>query len=111
MKKITAILLLAGIAFACRYSTAPAETELKEKLKERMTIFLYKSNKLYNNDSIDSSAVKFNVLDVIYFNGPDEYSCKFTVHMREHNRDTVGFMNATISKDLTKVARAGLHGH
>jgi len=105
MKKMTAILLLAGVAFACRYSNASAQNELKDKLKERMTIFLYKSNKFYNNNTIDSSIVKFNVLDVTYFENPNNYACEFKVRMRERNLDTIGIMGASITKDFTKVYR------
>jgi len=105
MKKITAIILLASVAFACRYSTSPAENELKDKLKDRMTIFLYESNKLYTNNTIDSSTSKFNVLDVTYFADAGFYACTFKVHLHERNLDTTGVMRANITNDFTKVVR------
>ena len=97
MRKIIAILLIAACAFACRYQTP--ENEIKEHLKRKMTDLLYQGK---NNDS---SITKYNILDVTYFSNPDNYFCKFKVHMHENNLDTTGIMTARISRDFSKINR------
>jgi hypothetical protein len=98
MKKICAILLLC-FAIACRYKPADTTADLREKLKRTMTEFLYKGIKN------DSSVVKFQVTEVVYYENPGDYVCEFKVHMRERNLDTTGMMSARISKDMSHVFR------
>lgn len=101
MKKLTALLLFTSLVFACRHQTADTPEEVKLKLKKTMTNFLYKG---INNDS---THVKYQVLDVVYFDDvkKDEYVCEFDVRMKERNLDTTGKMSARISRDMTRVFR------
>ncbi|HWB28315.1 MAG TPA: hypothetical protein VG738_22740 [Chitinophagaceae bacterium] len=98
MRKITAVLLL-SIFFACKYKPAETSAELRERLKKTMADFLYKNN------HVDSGEVKYDVLDVVYYENPGDYVCEFKVHMHERNLDTTGMMSARISKDMTHVFR------
>ena len=57
----------------------------------------------------DTAKVKFNVLTVIYYEAPKGYICEFRVNMKQQMLgrliDTIGFMNANISKDYKTVSR------
>jgi len=101
MKKLAVLLLFVCFVFACRHQTADTPEELKLKLRKTMTEYLYKSK---NNDS---SHVKFQVLDVVYYEeeSPSDYVCEFTVRMQENQTDTVGHMSARITKDMANVLR------
>ncbi len=96
MKKIV-ICLLFITALACQKKPQPTEVEMH--LKKAMSEFLYKS---VNNDS---DKVKFDVKEVIYFEGEESYECEFKVNMLQDGKDTSGQMTATITKDFTKVKR------
>ena len=98
MRKITAILLL-SLAFACKYHGSNAPEELREKLKKTMTDFLYKNN------HVDSADVKYDILEVVYYENPTDYVCEFKVHMKEGSLDTTGMMSARITKDMSHVLR------
>jgi hypothetical protein len=98
--RMKSILLLAVflVMFACKHATT--RNEVERKLKKSMTEYLYNS---VNNDS---SQVKFNVLNVIFFEEKNIYRCEFDVQMtRPNGRDTTGTMSADISKDFKKVSR------
>jgi hypothetical protein len=99
MKKITTILLLSGLFFACKRQAGDDRATTAEKLKKTMTNFLYTSTKS------DSTQVKYHVLDVTFYEGADEYDCEFKVELKEGHIDTTGTMVAKISKDLSKVTR------
>ncbi len=64
---------------------------------------------LNNQPATDSSKAKFEVLDVNFFEGTNGYICAFKVSMKEQSRgqiqDTVGMMNANVSKDYKTVLR------
>jgi hypothetical protein len=81
----------------------PGKQEVEENLKTAMGQFL-------NHDPrYDTSVVKFNVLEVTYYEAPKGYICEFKVNMKQKmpNRliDTVGYMSANVSKDFTAVSR------
>ena len=78
-----------------------AKDTIPDDLKNTMQAYLYKG---VNNDS---SNVKYNVEDVVYFddNIKKRYVCEFTVHLKERLFDTTGKMKAYISKDLKTVER------
>jgi len=98
MRRITAILLLC-CALACKHKTGETRKELEQKLASTFTAFLYQG---INNDS---SRIKYNVTETIYFENPNDYVCEFKVHMRTPTADTIGMMSARISKDMQKVFR------
>ncbi len=54
---------------------------------------------------VDSTKVKFTVLDVAYYEDKTVFDCQFKVHMKNATTDTVGDMGATVSKDFSKVKR------
>lgn len=94
--------LLGGILlFSCFKKTSKKEVE--ENLKTAMGLYLNHQPK------IDSSRVKFNVLEVVYFEDKTDYICEFKVNMKEKHdtilKDTTGSMSANISKDFKTVSR------
>lgn len=96
MKKILACLFLLSV-IACQKKPKPAEIE--QHLKKAMSAFLYES---VNNDS---SRVKFEVKEVIFFEETDGYECEFKVNMVQAGKDTLGVMKAMVTKDFAKVSR------
>ncbi|HSZ32695.1 MAG TPA: hypothetical protein VK772_05255 [Puia sp.] len=89
------------IFFSCakKWSRKDTETVLKNTMDQYLN----------HSPKIDSSRVKFKVLDVIYFEEEQYYRCNFQVNMKEkmsdHLLDTTGAMNAKISKDFKTVSR------
>lgn len=78
--------------------------EVEDNLKAAMGTFLNQK------PGLDTSQVKFNVLEVSFFEDKKKgYICEFKVNMKQKmpNRllDTVGYMSADISKDFTTVTR------
>lgn len=98
MRQITAILLLC-CALGCKHKSADTQKEIEQKLANAFTAFLYQG---IDNDS---SRIKYNVTETIYFENPNDYVCEFKVHMRTTTTDTTGMMSARISKDMQKVFR------
>lgn len=95
--KNTIICLALMLSFACQQKPTPAD--LENRLKRTMSAFLYKS---INNDS---SKVKFEVNQVIYFEDKEFYECEFNVKMLRDGHDTTNGMKARIAKDFSKVVR------
>lgn len=93
----TYVLIFVLIIASCK--AKDPNTEVRNDLKNTMQKFLYNS---INNDS---SNVKYQVKDVIYFEDKDKYICEFTVHLRAKLFDTTGIMKAFISKDFKTVKR------
>ncbi len=77
--------------------------DIEESLKTAMDQYLN------HQPRMDTSKVKFNVLQVAYFEDKLVYICNFKVNMKakETNRlvDTTGSMAARISKDFKTVSR------
>jgi hypothetical protein len=105
MKTKFAFLIIAmsgGIFFnSCIKKDNRKQTE--ENLKTAMELYLN------HQRQIDTSRVKFKVLEVTFFEGKLGYICDFKVNMKERRdnmlTDTTGFMNANISKDFKDVSR------
>ena len=95
-KKILVCLLLI-LGLCCQKKPKPSE--LEKQLRKTMSAFLYKS---VNNDS---SKVKYDVKEVIFFEAPDFYECEFNVKMSQAGKDTTGVMGARITKDFLRVSR------
>ena len=105
MKSKSAVMIIAlagGIFFnSCLKKDSRKQTEAN--LKTAMDVYLN------HQRQIDTSRVKFNVLEVTFFEGKMGYICNFKVNMKEKRdsnlMDTTGFMNANISKDFKEVSR------
>ena len=63
------------------------------------------SRSLNSDPDIDTSVVKFTVLEVAYFEEKESYACEFKVKMKTNRIDTTGMMSANIAKDFRKVVR------
>jgi hypothetical protein len=98
---IITFLLGGTLLFSCFKKTSRKEVE--ENLKTAMGLYLN------HQPQIDSSRVKFNVLEVVYFEDKTDYICEFKVNMKEKHdtilKDTTGSMSANISKDFKTVSR------
>ena len=77
--------------------------DVQESLKSAMDLYLN------HQPMIDTSGVKFSVLEVIYFEDKSNYICNFKVNMKGKRVnqlfDTTGAMSARISKDFKNVSR------
>lgn len=60
---------------------------------------------LFNSANRDTSAVKFDVKEVLYFEDVEFYECEFNVAMKQNGKDTVGVMKARVTKDFAGVTR------
>jgi hypothetical protein len=97
MKKLVSILFIFTI-ISCNANLS--ENEVKENLKTAMNDYLYKSV------NYDSSQVKYRVRDVVYYSDKDYYDCEFKVFMLvTGGKDSMGTMNAKITKDFKTVLR------
>jgi hypothetical protein len=80
-----------------------SKEDVQESLKAAMDLYLN------HQPRIDTSRVKFHVLEVIYFEDKTIYLCNFKVDMKEKRInqlfDTTGNMSARISKDFKDVHR------
>ncbi len=100
MKLRAFYVLIFAMAFSCKAKDSTPEG-IKDDLKKTMQTYLYSE---VNNDS---SNIKYNIEDVIYFddNLKHRYVCEFTVNLKEKLFDTTGKMKAYISKDFKTVQR------
>jgi hypothetical protein len=95
------VVLSSMLLFSCLKKTSRKETE--ESLKTTMDIYLN------HQPRIDSSQVKFTVLDVVFFEEKTDFVCDFRVNLKQklpaRQLDTIGIMRAKISKDFKDVTR------
>jgi hypothetical protein len=96
------IAILSGLLiFSCIKKTSKKEVE--ENLKTAMGLYLNHQPRL------DTSRVKFKVLEVTYFEDKMAYLCEFRVNMKTKEnsqiKDTIGMMAANVSKDFKTVSR------
>jgi hypothetical protein len=93
--------ILAGFLFSC--AKKESKKEVEENLKKAMGLYLN------HKPGLDTNQVKFQVLEVAYFEDKMAYICDFKVNMKEKSgeqiKDTTGMMEATISKDYKDVTR------
>jgi hypothetical protein len=94
--------ILCGILmFSCKKKSSKKEVE--ENLITAMGKYLN------HQPRIDTSMVKFNVLEVAYYEATAGYICDFKVKMTDKTKgqvkDTIGSMSANISKDFMAVKR------
>jgi hypothetical protein len=84
---------------ACKRAHSVAEVR-KELSKAMLT-------SLWTDHNKDTSKVKFEILDVNYFEDTTFFECEYKVHMHivKTGFDTVGMMAARVSKDFITVKR------
>ena len=84
------------LSVACRRKLSREET--KEQLEKAM------SQKLKQRQPPNAPQLRFDVLDVNYFEDTKFYICKFTVKMTlPDGKDTTGIMAGKVSKDFSTV--------
>jgi hypothetical protein len=102
-KSTLMIIALAGGIFFSSCLKKDSRKQTEENLKTAMDLYLN------HQRQIDTSRVKFRVLEVTFFEENRGYICNFKVNMKERRdsilTDTTGFMNANISKDFKDVTR------
>ena len=92
---IIACLLLAMTACKRRLTT----DQVKENLEKTMTDFLE------NRRPQGAPPLKFQVLDVIYYEDVNQYDCEFKIKLyRPDGTDTTGMVKGKVSKDFSKVS-------
>ena|ERR1700682_3700141 len=95
------VIFSAIFLFACLKKDS--KNQIEENLKTAMDLYLN------HQPRIDTTRVKFKVLEVTYFEAKMGYICEFKVNMKEKKdsilKDTTGVMNANISKDFRDVSR------
>jgi hypothetical protein len=105
MNKMIRFIFLAmfsGILFfSCVKKTSKKDTE--ESLKSAMGQYLN------HGPRVDTSRIKFSVLEVAFFEEKMFYVCNFRVNMKQKRDDrlidTTGSMSANISKDFKDITR------
>ena len=98
--KVLCILLSACIIVntACQRKLSPEE--VKDNLEKSMTEFLQKEQ------GPGGSPLNFKMVDFIYFEEADHYTCEFTVRLtRPDGSDTTGVIKSRITKDFSTVTK------
>jgi hypothetical protein len=73
--------------------------QVKENLEKTMTDFLE------NRRPQGAPPLKFQVLDVIYYEDVNQYDCEFKIKLyRPDGTDTTGMVKGKVSKDFSKVS-------
>ena len=84
------------LSIACRRKLSREET--KEQLEKAM------SHKLQTRKASNTPQLRFDVLDVNYYEEAKYYRCEFTVKMTlPDGKDTTGIMLGKVSKDFSEV--------
>jgi len=98
--KITHFLLLIalGSGLSCKRKLSPAE--VKVNLEKAMANYLKKEQEDL------SSTLRFEMVDVDYFEDREFYDCEFKVRLlRDGGKDTTGVIKSKITKDFSKVTK------
>jgi hypothetical protein len=98
--RINYFLLIASLemGLSCKRSLSPAE--VKDNLEKAM------ASRLIEEQGSDTTRIKFQMLDVNYFEDKDFYECEFSVRLfREGGKDTTGIIKGRVSKDFSKVTK------
>ena len=92
-----AILLFFLTLTACARHLSHSDVE--KQLKKAML------HSLETAKGYDPAKMKFEVMDVTYFEDPAFYICDFQVRLHQNGGDTTGIMHGTVSKDFNTVHR------
>jgi hypothetical protein len=97
--KIYSLLLLLFFCTGCK--KGHSRSEILQELSNAML------TRLWTEHNKDTSSIKFQILDVNYFEDRTFFECQFKVHMYVLSTgfDTVGMMAARVSKDFSTVKR------
>ena|ERR1700738_4852668 len=90
-------LLLWVLMIHCK--RALSHTELEAQMKKAML------HSLQTGKGYDATKMKFEILDVNYYEDATFYICEFHVRLHQNGGDTTGEMRSTISKDFSVVRR------
>jgi hypothetical protein len=75
------------------------DDQIKENLEKTMTEYLI------NRRPPGAPPLKFQVLDVLYYEDVNQYDCEFKIKLfRPDGTDTTGMVKGKISKDFSKVS-------
>jgi hypothetical protein len=95
------LVLCAGLLGSCKKKLD--KNAVSDNLKTAMAEFLN------HRKQLDTTKVKFTVVDVAYFEAPELYICQFKVNLKDFTKtpmqDTTGIMNASVTKDFRMVRR------
>jgi len=91
------LVFLVFFMFGCKKRLS--ETDIERNLTVAMTRFLNSPPR------VDTSKVKFTVVDVTFFDNKSSYECEFKIHLVSPGKDTTGIMAASISKDFERILR------
>ncbi len=98
--RIRCILLSACIIISTSCQRKLSPSEVKENLERSMTGYLQKEQ------GPDSQPLAFKMVDVIYYEEADYYTCEFTVKLtRPDGSDTTGIIKSRITKDFATVTK------
>jgi len=98
--KLTHFFLLAalGTGIGCKRHLTTAQ--IKDNLEKSMAAYLK-----HEQDSL-SSNLRFEMVDVDYFEEKDYYNCEFKVRLfRNNEHDTTGIIKGRVSKDFSEVSK------
>ncbi|HXB42681.1 MAG TPA: hypothetical protein VNV85_01425 [Puia sp.] len=78
-----------------------SRSEVRDELSKAMLTFLWTDHKK------DTSKIRFQIIDVSYFEDTTFYECEYKVrmHIIQTGFDTVGIMTARVAKDFSLVKR------
>ena len=94
--KLAGLLLVILLGISCKRALSPAE--VKDNLEKAMAA------KLIQEQGGDTTRLKFQIMDVNYFEDKDFYECEFQVRLfRQGGGDTTGIIRGRVSKDFSKV--------
>jgi hypothetical protein len=93
--------LLFFILFFIACKRGHPASDVRGALSKAMLTYLWTDHKK------DTSKVRFQIIDVIYFEDKVFYECEYKVrmHIVQSGFDTVGIMRARVSKDFSLVKR------
>jgi hypothetical protein len=99
--RLTFFFFAALILFAIGCERKLSAAEIKDNLEKAMSAYLVKQQRP------GTPPLKFQMVDVNYYDGPDEYYlCDFKVKLfRPDGTDTTGIISSKVSKDFSKVSR------
>jgi hypothetical protein len=99
--RLTFLFFAAFILLAIGCERKLSAAEIKDNLEKAMSSYLLKQQ------HPGAPPLKFQMVDVTYYDGPDEYYlCDFKVRLfRPDGSDTTGIISSRVSKDFSKVSR------
>lgn len=93
------LVLIIVLGYACQRAHPPSD--VKKGLSKAMLNFLW------HDKRNDTSKIRFEIMDVTFFEERNFYECEYKVrlHVIATGYDTIGTMTANVSKDFARVKR------